>query len=1549
MAEWDVIGEKSSKQPAADPWAPVSQKTAPGYAASGDPGVPDYSQALKEDVGLGQSILRGLAQGGERFAGFVNLALGMPAAKLIDAITGTDAAQDTVGRWVTENYARAQQYAPNRQTQNQGIVSEVAQGVASFLPDLAATIATGGEYAGASALARPLINQSLGRAVASSLEQAAATGARASVIPAAERATELSKEAYQAGGSLPEALGAGATGGLATALTNAIPASASGNVLVRALQGAATNPVADLTQTALENVALPDRLGLDQEMDARDLLVSALVGAPMGASLGERGPERINDPSTIRPLGESLTPDLGWVPTSEVAVQEPVSPLAETPAPKAEAVRAPPKEPEAAQVEVPPTVDSAPEPKIEPAPIQEEATSPEPLDVGSGDEFIAKTKGGEWRLADKEAEAGTDFSEFGQVRQVTAYDGEKPIGSLIYANDGTPPTINVEPEYQRKGVATAMLKLAKNRGGVLGSADSGISGKGRPAYRTDEGQAFRLGAREDTVALSRAAEGPKAQVPPDDARTGGPEISLYEPDGGADERVNVGRSATSTKNAVVALERSREGRDPIIKDAARTNADTLAAAVKTLNDNPRRGEEIVSLLRNQGPSAISVDDEAALLVYKTKLRNERDDAAKVLGDPSASDEAREAAQRTWDKAESQINEADQAAYASGREWGRLGQFRQRMLREDFTLEAMERKIRAVTGKPLSKEETGRIAELSRRINELEDRIARSGEKEESTGSIQTYDELLKVMQREFRNTPKKRPTLDKLRSAADESRRILAEGIKPGKKPLRKSEAGSTSFVTELYHLTRIGAYHIANGAVKLSDWMARMREDLGDRFDQFRERLPEVFRASKIVADRPVAEGASPASVVAGIDGDPTGADVRALAEAHIREGLRGEGPVIAAVTESLRSKLGEGAPSEREVRRLFSDYGKATFPSKDAVKAELRQLRALVQMQESIDRLNEGLPALKSGPQRDKATQAIREKRQQLNELLRRASSNAKTPEQLASYNDARIRNLKNQIEDLTKQIETGERPEKRAPAEPSAEVSRLISQRDELRRQIREIDGGPKRDPEERYQQMRGKTLQRRIAELQQRISAGDFERRVRTPKELNAANLKAQFELEKVKEEFERLRFEAEMAKRTPVQKILGGTRDVINLARAFMTSVDFSGLLRQGGFITYGHPVRAIKASVPAIKAFAGDKAEFAANKEIESRDNYRLYKKFGLELTGIGAGPLSKVEEAYATRLLNRVPRLLGGGIVRGSGRAYSVLLNRLRADSFDAMIAALSRNGKRPTDEEGKAIANYINVATGRGKVGLSNNAGEVLNTVFFAPRLVASRFQLLAGQPLYGGTIRTRNLIAQEYARFLIGVSIAIALAAQLKDDDDETPLITLDPRSANFGKVQFGKTFLDPLAGLAQVTTFLARVVSGENRNAKGQLVPLRDQYRLTDYAPELGDGDILKKVKYGGTTSFDVLSNFIRSKLAPVPGAVVNTIQGTNMIGEPVSPGDTAVSLVTPMSFGNIEEIMTEQGIPRGTAITLLGLLGMGVQYRKSKEEREAEQVKREAEK
>lgn len=119
---------------------------------------------------------------------------------------------------------------------------------------------------------------------------------------------------------------------------------------------------------------------------------------------------------------------------------------------------------------------------------------------GGRTEAIATTPNGSFNLVDDVALEGTDYSEFGQVRKVTAFEDGQEVGSLIYANDGTPPTVEVAETHRRRGVGTAMLKMAREQGGILGEGSSGIRGRGSE-YRTSDGQAFRSNANENNAQL----------------------------------------------------------------------------------------------------------------------------------------------------------------------------------------------------------------------------------------------------------------------------------------------------------------------------------------------------------------------------------------------------------------------------------------------------------------------------------------------------------------------------------------------------------------------------------------------------------------------------------------------------------------------------------------------------------------------------------------------------------------------------------------------------------------------------------------------------------------------------------------------------------------------------------------------------------------------------------------------------------------------------------------------------------------------------------------
>jgi hypothetical protein len=146
----------------------------------------------------------------------------------------------------------------------------------------------------------------------------------------------------------------------------------------------------------------------------------------------------------------------------------------------------------------------------------------------------------------------------------------------------------------------------------------------------------------------------------------------------------------------------------------------------------------------------------------------------------------------------------------------------------------------------------------------------------------------------------------------------------------------------------------------------------------------------------------------------------------------------------------------------------------------------------------------------------------------------------------------------------------------------------------------------------------------------------------------------------------------------------------------------------------------------------------------------------------------------------------------------------------------------------------------------------------------------------------------------------------------------------------KMRFGNTFVDPLAGIGQATTFLARELSGEKITTKGKIQPLRAANRWSDFTSDTLPYS--SKPNRTGDDMGDILGRFLRTKLAPIPGAVWNSVTGKNVVGQETDALQEAKNLVTPMSMRNIVDVMQENGVPKGTAITLAELLGMSVQYR-----------------
>ena len=373
----------------------------------------------------------------------------------------------------------------------------------------------------------------------------------------------------------------------------------------------------------------------------------------------------------------------------------------------------------------------------------------------------------------------------------------------------------------------------------------------------------------------------------------------------------------------------------------------------------------------------------------------------------------------------------------------------------------------------------------------------------------------------------------------------------------------------------------------------------------------------------------------------------------------------------------------------------------------------------------------------------------------------------------------------------------------------------------------------------------------------------------------------------------------------------------------MTSADFSAMFRQGGFLIMGHPVLGLRAAATSFAATFSEERMQRLKNEIEADPNYALSQQAGLYIADRDTHTLAKQEEAYRGRWARK--GWLGKYLINPSERSYVAFLNKLRMDSFNVMVNAIG--GVTPA--EAKVIARFINIATGRGDLGKMETAAQGLATIFFSPKFVVSRFQLLTGSAtavldaatgfsLARETARARKAVAWQYARSIGGIATVYLLLALAKSaaGDDDKEIVETDPRSSDFGKVKIGNTRVDFMGGLLQAAVFVSRIASREKVTSTGKVLSLTD-------------------TKFGQDDLWDLVTNFLKSKTAPWIGTGMAAYGGKDALGRPTTAASEAVGAFIPLSFGDIYTAMREHGMAKGLPLSVLAMFGIGLQVQDNK--------------
>jgi hypothetical protein len=555
--------------------------------------------------------------------------------------------------------------------------------------------------------------------------------------------------------------------------------------------------------------------------------------------------------------------------------------------------------------------------------------------------------------------------------------------------------------------------------------------------------------------------------------------------------------------------------------------------------------------------------------------------------------------------------------------------------------------------------------------------------------------------------------------------------------------------------------------------------------------------------------------------------------------------------------------------------------------------------------------------------------------------------------------VRAAERSIEVLERQIATHNFDKPKSVKVWSPELESLVAEKKTLRAHIKalkalelqawENEGGA--SGLDRQELARRKvylaSIESRIANYQRMIREKDFAPKKKTVRAFTQEELIAKRRLDDARSEAMEAMAAYHLANLTPFGRFVDSISELAHLSRALMTSMDLSALFNQGALVALSRPVIAARVLSEVGRSMwrSFNKEELLSKKNlkmgklddfltgIDSRQAEmdllaslttgewaELRLKAGLQITS-SEQEVTKQEEAFQ----GRWGKLFPGVAI--SGRLYTMMLNKMRADMFDTLANSLSVGGA-PTLEEAKLIASYVNIATGRSDlsgVPLLNQLEKqsvALNTVFFAPRYVMSRFQYLA-LPFYlwrmgGVNNRAKAAIYAEYGRTFIsfGAILGSVYIASLffDDDDDDKPTIETDSTKSDFLKVKIGDTRIDFAGGILQAFVLSSRLV----------------QHRVGDRA--LGEG-------YKPDTRATVLAKFLRSKLAPVPGYIWTGLNNwedpvgnvkRDAFGLPVHPMiGTGVNLLIPLSGQEVIEAIQDHGGLKGSVLAALAILGVRI--------------------
>lgn len=1156
------------------------------------------------------------------------------------------------------------------------------------------------------------------------------------------------------------------------------------------------------------------------------------------------------------------------------------------------------------------------------------------------------------KIGTEKTEAEGEAKKEGEFSTIVPSEGKKTEGEVMQL---TPKQIK---------------KLAKAKQTPRPEATAGEEPNPEPHAQETQG------GKEGQAVLT--PEGSKGEALPNQASPASPSGEPPAPPEQASlsEEGNEEKPLAGIKKALVPEEKVEE-MEPKLEN--RTNEEFLAQGKKDVESGDINPVALVNDVVEHH-RALQTHEVAALVYYKAKLDNRFDAVNQVIlknkaegGNPVHLRLAIEEA-KVLEQARDQFHEMQ---LITAREQGRAFGLRKMLLDNEYNLQSQINQYKANSAdgeippdvEAKFKEIDKKLKDANARIAELEKTAAERQDKE-TMGSIEeevrkerkkpTREKRGKVLMDEgfadlknIFSENKMGAVFDPKRAAREmlhQDRRIVAALEKIGKGLLDEGLATIENVATKIKEyvedkfsgkikfekyekeiLEKITAGipkpTIKNGKLRIPKSMIHDFVESGiDNIEDLTKAIHAVVkREMKDVTERQVRDAITDYGKTSNLNSEEIATKIRELKRVgklisgleDVRKKLRPlrSGLQRDALTDKERVMQRELKEAMKDLPEDAAETARVWKTSLEATKTRLKN-----QITDLEDQIKTGKKTpKKKGIEYDQEAKMLVAKRDQLKEEL------AKTDEKQGISDQQRLRqavaNAEKTLKEYERRVKEGdfEKKEKR-PGITNDELIRIRQQRDLAKQQYDKVREELGIAEKERLTGAK-ESVRKSMEEYQRRVKEGDFSKRETKKYQADSELEKAMIERDKAKFEFEVAQEKNRLENRPMSQKTKDFMIDMFNVPKSLISSVDLSAPLRQGFLLSVAHPGSARKAFSEMFKQMASAKYQENWLAKLRQNDIYPLIRSSKLYVSEPHA-KLSAREENFVSHIVNKIPGI--GRLVKGSERAYSGYLNALRVDVFAKGVDALKDTGysMENNPKAFKDWAAFVNNASGRGNLGAFERSATILNTVFFSPRFLASRLNVLNPVTYAKMDPAVRRMAMKDTLAYIAFGTTILGMAAAAGAE------VETDPRSTDFGKIKIGNTRYDIWAGFQPIVRVISQLASGQTKSASGEINDLNSD-------------------KWGARTRTDVIGTFLRGKEAPAVSAVHNLLSGKNIIGQKVTPLSELERNVLPLYLQDIYSIYQNEGVEGAATIAVPALFGVGVQNYQSAKPKSYKQIIRDA--